>query len=555
MEPGIVTRNMHRSVCIAPGQYDQSAGGLDETAGFHPRAGRANRPCGVGRRALSSTLSNSVAEEGVEAMGDAQVGTSTIASEEIKSLVIQSALPGADRLDIGAQLEALSSKWVIQGFLDLGVDAQVAAVSVLTGEPPLDYDHAFAAAGSTHTLVARLQAAGNLPEAASRAADAITAWNAAASFARTEQEIDAVAIQLTLLQKLLLSMSDTTLGVQAQKSAVGVLADFDAPPDQKAAHDALQADMVVTLQARLREQNLPEAEVQRQVTEIVDRRRVEAELNAFYQDRLAILVVGSPTSQPTLDADGAWRQQFRFGSIIKPQDAAPQFETRWAVTVEIAAIKCFGTDDAHEDEPYVVTNVYDVDPLVGEQAVSIKRIDFPSVREKAVFAQGSPPLASGFFIPGDGHVRLIVALFDREAVDQQHFEQKWAGLTKAAILGGLAKLHPLAAAGGAVLEVLEGVVSDIAIGLLDIVSGPFADDLIGQLEFKIDTNFLERLKNDPNALPRRSDSIPGIVYNFPETPEGGPAGGSWLFSNGDASYRIFFIVRTAPLTLTPEPQP
>ena len=431
-------------------------------------------------------------------MTDEQLGGQSIGEGQIQFLVVESALAGADRLAIGAELEALSSGWA-EEFPDLGVRAQSAAVSVLTFDAPGDYAHAYAAAGATHTLIARLEGAGRRAEALARAADAVSRWISAGSFAQTEAEIEAVANELTLLQKLVLHLGDSTDAIAAQKAAVSVLASFDPPADQQPAHDALQANMVVTLEARLRELLLPETEVQRQVREIVERPGVQKELDAFYRDQVGLLVVGAPTGAPTLDEDGAWRQQFRFGSLIKPQDVPVRFETRWAVSIGIAAIKCFGTDDPSDhDEPYVIASVSAVDPLIGTNAISVKRHDWETASHGKVFATEGWQVANGFFIPGEGYVSMTVSFWDREAASPSGVVDKWHAIVTTGLLAGLAQLHPLAAAGGAVVDFANHLVEDLADDLINFVLGPFEDDLIDTVGFKIDADFLSKLQDDPS---------------------------------------------------------
>jgi hypothetical protein len=79
-----------------------------------------------------------------------------------------------------------------------------------------------------------------------------------------------------------------------------------------------------------------------------------------------------------------------------------------------------------------------------------------------------------------------------------------------------------------------------------------APALIDTVGFKIDADFLSKLQDDPSRLAKQSGSIPGIVYNYPQTPEAGDS--SWLFaSDGGCTYRIYFNVQTGPVTLTEPP--
>ncbi|WP_329013465.1 hypothetical protein [Streptomyces sp. NBC_00690] len=484
-------------------------------------------------------------------MTDEHLLTGSAVGEQIRALLDESVLPGANVLDVGRQLQGLSRRLSIGGPAELAVEAQRAAVTVLTRGQPEDAEHAAEAAGAVHTLAARLDANGQREEAIVQAQAAIPAWKSAGAYRGAD--VAAVAIQLTTLSKLLGHFGQLPDYVAAQKLAVEVLVNHDPPDALQAEVEALKGDMIITLAAHLRELSLPEPEVQRQVQEVLGRRGAEAAINAFYREQIGALVVGDSQGLAALGSDGNWRKPFTFGSIIKPLSGDPKIDTRYVVTIDTAAIKCFGTEDpSGEDEPYIVVIVYAVDPLQRERAVISKRIDFAEVQEGEVFGVGHQ-LAEGFFIPGDGRIRIRIALYDREAGASDHLEKKWSDNAKAGIIGGLAAFNPALGAAAYGIEEATGLVSDISSLLGDAMAEIFGDDKIDDCEFDLHPDFLQRLIANGSGLPRHSDSIPGIAYNFPELSEGGDIGGSWLFSGGGGSYRIFMSVRTAPITLTPSP--
>jgi hypothetical protein len=277
----------------------------------------------------------------------------------------------------------------------------------------------------------------------------------------------------------------------------------------------------------------------------------------FHREALGILVVGSPVG-PTLEVEGgAHEQRFEFGSILKPLDGPPAFATRYLATIDIAAIKCFGTDDpSGTDEPYIVAAVYGIDPLVKEHAVQTNEIHFGSVEERAVFALGHQLTPQPIFIPGDGNIQVNLSLWDEEAARPSALKDKWTQTVTAAMIAGLTLLNPAVGAGAAALEAAKGVVTDASHELIAAVSDflGISDDHIATHEFPISADFLRRLIADGAGLPRTSPSIPGIRYNFPELPETeDPVGHSWLFEGGGGSYRIFLSVRATEVTLSPPP--
>jgi len=69
------------------------------------------------------------------------------------------------------------------------------------------------------------------------------------------------------------------------------------------------------------------------------------------------------------------------------------------------------------------------------------------------------------------------------------------------------------------------------------------------MDLRVSKDFLERLRDDPASLNRKSNAIGGETYNFPQLPEDdSPAGRSWMFAREDkGTYRPFLrIVMTEP---------
>jgi hypothetical protein len=139
----------------------------------------------------------------------------------------------------------------------------------------------------------------------------------------------------------------------------------------------------------------------------------------FHGTHLGILTVGSPSGPVKRIAEGGFQQQFSFGSIIKPADAFPDVGNRFHVTVTLAGVRCFGTDDpSGSDEPYLITSVFTIDPREKDKSAHTTRIGPDSIGEVEVgraFGQNSD-LAVDFAVPGDSDIALNVQLFDQELI-------------------------------------------------------------------------------------------------------------------------------------------
>src|SRR5690349_419767 len=69
------------------------------------------------------------------------------------------------------------------------------------------------------------------------------------------------------------------------------------------------------------------------------------EVEQFHSATLGILTVGSVSGPLKRTPDGGFEQPYTFGSIVKPADAFPDVGNRFHVTVILAGVRCFGTDD------------------------------------------------------------------------------------------------------------------------------------------------------------------------------------------------------------------
>jgi hypothetical protein len=281
---------------------------------------------------------------------------------------------------------------------------------------------------------------------------------------------------------------------------------------------------------------------------------VAQEIEQFHSANLGILTVGSPVGPMNRTLDGEFQQRYSFGSIIKPAGTFPDVGKRFHVTVILAGVRCFGTDDpSGTDEPFLITSVFTLDPREKEKASQTKRIGPDGVGDVEVgrvFGQNSD-LAVDFAVPGDSDIALNVQLFDQEAItNPDKAARAISDGNTAAILGGLAVLTALVPPAGAVaagaLAVLKasGLLDTFSDGIGKIIASLFSDDHLGTVDLRITHQFLETLRDNPKILDRRSDAIGGETYNFPQLPEDdSEAGKSWMFRQEDkGTYRPFFRI-------------
>jgi len=269
------------------------------------------------------------------------------------------------------------------------------------------------------------------------------------------------------------------------------------------------------------------------------------EIEELYNKSRGILTVGSPRGPVQRIGNGDFEQRYTFGSIIKPLDKPARIGDETAVSIEIAAVRCFGTDDpSGHDEPYLITTVYAVSTKLGELNPQTTRFgpdEFGEVTghlgENNIFAQGRQ-LAHDFPVPGDSDIRIHVQLWESEHGNPEDIKQKVSKAAGTAASTAVGELGPIGNTVAILAEVL-GLLDTIGDAIGGVIGGIFGDDLIGVKDFVVPNDYLQKLVADPNSLTRRSDSIPSETFNFPQQPEDD----SWLFSNGHASYRVFFRIK------------
>jgi hypothetical protein len=283
------------------------------------------------------------------------------------------------------------------------------------------------------------------------------------------------------------------------------------------------------------------------------------DIQDFHANNLGILTVGSPSGPLTRNDDGSFQQPYSFGSIVKPLNGQASVAVRFAIELEIAGVRCFGTDDPdNEDAPYLITSVYALDPMKKEDALqSIKHgpDDIGPVSPPKVFAQGRTLTDGAFFVPGDGEVRLHIQLWDHESGDPNDIKDKASTVAQAALAAAAVAISPVLGAASAILAKATQLLDSVGDAIGGIVADLIGDDLVGELDLHIDNKFLTTLASDPSSLDRTNPvSVPGVTYNFPQLNEDdSPEGRSWLLtrSGTKGTYRAYFKLRISPMSFPP----
>ncbi|WON74455.1 hypothetical protein [Nitrosospira sp. Is2] len=288
----------------------------------------------------------------------------------------------------------------------------------------------------------------------------------------------------------------------------------------------------------------------------------EREIEQYYVANLGILTVGSPTGPVTLTPQGDFRKPYSFGSIIRPAGEGnfPDVGERFHVTIRLQGIRCFGTDDpGGTDEPFLISSVTTLDPRDKTKSAVTTKINHDAIGDVhvgTVFGKNID-LAVDIAVPGDSDIALSLLLFDEETFSKpEDAAKKISALNTAHMQAGIATLTAFVPAAGvavlaaeAILHAAGDYINEFSDAIGKTVADWFSDDHIGTVSLTIDNQFLRTLRDNPESLDRKSDSIGGATYNFPQLPEDdSEAGKSWMFrEEGKGTYRPFFkVVRTEP---------
>jgi hypothetical protein len=278
------------------------------------------------------------------------------------------------------------------------------------------------------------------------------------------------------------------------------------------------------------------------------------EIASYHAANLGDLTVGAKRGALVRDNQGNYTRSFNFGTIVKPKNDFPDVGDRFHVTVTLAGVRCFGTDDpSGTDEPYLIATVTAIDPRDKEKSTQTSLIgpgDVGDIESGQVFGQNRD-LIVDIAVPGDADIAINLQLFDVETISNPAKTAKViSDIHTAQLVAGVATLAAFVPVAGAIVGGVLAIAQ--ATGLLQAfsdaigsaIANAFSDDHLGTVDLRITHDYLMKLRDDPDSLDRTSLAIGGETYNFPQLPEDdSEAGKSWMFrQEGKGTYRPFFRV-------------
>jgi len=278
--------------------------------------------------------------------------------------------------------------------------------------------------------------------------------------------------------------------------------------------------------------------------------------------------LGVPLGAIQRDADGRYSQSFQLGNVhLTDLNGTPNAETSYITTVTLAAVKCFGTQDAdHSDSTYLVISVFAIDPNhkgSDTTAATIRTAIVDHVHEGDVpfkaqtLADVPLPVGSGLVIH--------VSVWDHESGNADDIRDRIASSIEDAVKKGAAALGSAAAAddpqisGGTIGKITDFEVGGVkpfhvlTLGLASLIANAVADDLVGEKIFNIPAGNIALL-SDPatfNQSVRRDPDLPfDVQLNWPPTFDDEK---DFVFTDGHGTYKVYFLIKTAKVTtpLTP----
>jgi hypothetical protein len=232
-------------------------------------------------------------------------------------------------------------------------------------------------------------------------------------------------------------------------------------------------------------------------------------------------------------------------------------------TVEIAAVKCFGTEDPSDvDEPYVVVSVVSVDPhQLGQSggAVTMRTEIINGVTPGRVFLEGRAVTERPIPVTGSG-LHILVSLYEHENGDPNKIRDSIAAVIEDAAKKGAQAIVDAASGGD---PKLNGPVGDffdfevggvkpfklLTVGLADVVADILGDDFVDTKTFILNEGDLLSIEKGPNSKFRKGELPAQDQFNVP-TPIQEPDS---LLSGGGGSYKVYFRVRVLRIPKPVEP--
>lgn len=236
-------------------------------------------------------------------------------------------------------------------------------------------------------------------------------------------------------------------------------------------------------------------------------------------------------------------------------DLAPVASASLEVEVSLAAIGCFGTQDAGDDETFAVITLYSIDPnrSGGNQVVRTFRTPVqPGVKPGDSLFKSTP---IGTIQPVGTGIGIHVAVWDHESGDADEIEKTIAAVIRdsvgkaATALGSAASADDASTSGGVIGDITSFEVGGIkpfevlTLGLAGLIADGLADDLVGERHFIIPAANLVGFADQATltASIRRPPDLDGdIQFNWP-TPEIEPR---MLITDGDGTYKAYFLIRS-----------
>jgi hypothetical protein len=272
--------------------------------------------------------------------------------------------------------------------------------------------------------------------------------------------------------------------------------------------------------------------------------------------------LGPLTSGVSQTETGSYRINTELGFLDLSPGSPPVAMGEYNASVELAAVKCIGTEDpggleaTAEDEVYGFVSLFSLLPTNQEQVNTHRLNTIEHVKAGEVIFKNTP-IGIINLIAGTNGFKIHVTLWDEEVSGPPENSQE---KINEAIQKGIAGV---AAGSGAITAVAPNPVTGIiAVGAAAIaaamevewvrdgvgfltgwLSEALQDEKIGEKEFKVSPAQLKKWSTQEGFDASLKSQVPGlpsdVSFNFPEDYDNP----DWIFSEGGATYKVFFKVK------------
>jgi hypothetical protein len=264
-------------------------------------------------------------------------------------------------------------------------------------------------------------------------------------------------------------------------------------------------------------------------------------------------VLGNPLEGVQELENGGFSRRHEYGALQLLSMPRRMKEEFYVADIEVAAIKCFGTEDpGSDDEPYLlITAVAPAGAFMDAYRAGVVRTwrseRYEDISEGEVFGTDLPVFQNILFGP-DG-ISLKLLLMEHEHGDEEELrrkiEEKGNKLARE-IIDAAALLAGLDIDDETRDQVLDNEIlktlGDVSAGVLtDLLK----DDRIDEKTWKIHGDILKTWADDPQAFERSDVAYPpGALPEFVKTnfPREGIHDEALLFSGGGGSYKVYLRV-------------